>query len=330
MVIAADPMFRDRAYQAALGVASEEDLLKQASAMFGTDFADVEQLKYFLRQFSTVEEVVAKLSDPKRFLFDSEWTAPPPDQFARYLQHTTSQIPMAVRASVPEMAYQAFFGRMMQANELLFRSARYSGTPLIDAPTSWQYLLWKYEYDGESPGGTFGRQQSDAVICKAIAAEGHTEFGMLSGVPAEALIELRRNGAMGDLRERIRGGVRELDLASADSLSKVADHVIATMDDMFAQHEKQLKDVISSRKKFFGLDVSRWIVTGGVSVAAALTQNPRLAVLAAAAPPMLGAPSIPDLRRKWRELQTTRATLSRSPSAILFRHLGPKFGFPSD
>lgn len=40
-------------------------------------------------------------------------------------------------------------GRILQSNDLVLRSLQFNGSPLIDAPTSWQYLIWKYEYDAK-------------------------------------------------------------------------------------------------------------------------------------------------------------------------------------
>jgi hypothetical protein len=131
---------------------------------------------------------------------------------------------------------------------------------------------------------------------------------------------------MASLRETIRTGLHDIDLASPESLSKVADEVVSTIDRTFEDHDRQLRDISSSRRKFFGFDVSRWIVTGGLSVAAALTQNVGLAV-AAATSSLLGQPSPMDLKRQWKELEKRSQTLQRSPAAILFRHLGKRFGF---
>jgi hypothetical protein len=322
VVVVPDPMFLEPSYRAGLQVIANDDVLKHASAMFGHKFSKMEQLQSFLEKLSNPDELVGKLADPKRLLFDSEWSEPPGKQFARYIQEMKIQAPAFIGTSIGEAVHGAFLGRMMQTNDLLLRSARYSGTPLIDAPTSWQYLLWKYEYDSQPQDGS----QKETIIARAIATEGSTEFGMLSGIPPEALIDLRRNGAMASLRETIRTGLHDIDLASPESLSKVADEVVSTIDRTFEDHDRQLRDISSSRRKFFGFDVSRWIVTGGLSVAAALTQNVGLAV-AAATSSLLGQPSPMDLKRQWKELEKRSQTLQRSPAAILFRHLGKRFGF---
>jgi hypothetical protein len=326
VVIAGDPMFREPSYLVGLQMVSDEDVLTHAAAAFGRTFSDQKALREFLLGFSNASQLVSRLADASRFLFDLEWSEPLEEQFAKYVADTGSKVPAAIGKTIADTSYMAISGRMMQANDLLFRSARYKGTPLIDAPTSWQYLLWKYQYDSERSGKP-PDNLTDAVISRAIVAEGGGEFGMLADVPPEALIELRRNGAMAELRETMRNGIHAIDMASARSLLEVTDGVVSNIDRAFEEHDKQLKDIRSSRRKFFGFDVSRWVITGGISVAAALAQNVELGILAAATPSILGAPSVVDLRGRWQELRARRQNLQRSPTAILFRHLGDRFGF---
>src|SRR5690242_21645736 len=55
-----------------------------------------------------------------------------------------------LRTGVPGLlvASQAM-GRLATSNELLLKARRLGGSPIIDAPTSWQYFAWKLEYDAE-------------------------------------------------------------------------------------------------------------------------------------------------------------------------------------
>jgi hypothetical protein len=326
VVIVPDPMFFQADYTEALEITSDHDVVKHASAMFGRTFANDDELHTFLIQCTTVDDLVGKMVDHKRLLFDSDWTGSPSEQFSRHIQVTTSQFP-GYGSSIAETTYKAFFGRMMQTNDLLFRSSRYKGTPLIDAPTSWQYLLWKYEYDADGSSVISAKEMDNVVISKAIESQGSTEFGMLSGVPPKALIELRQNGALATLRETIRGGLNDIDLASPKSLSTVADSVIATIDHAFEEHDKELTSISASHRKFFGVDVGRWVVTGGLSVAATLTRNVGLGLFALAMRSTVGAPSALDLKKRWQELRLRSREVQRSPAAILFKHLGHKFGF---
>jgi hypothetical protein len=327
IVFAPDPMILEGPYAGALEATSDGDVVEHASKVFGRRFSSAEELHGFLAGFPNAEELAKRVAEPARFLFDLDWSEPLPEQIARHFREMQTSIPPTAGMPFAESTYRAFLGRMMQTNDLLFRSARYRGTPLIEAETSWQYLLWKYEYDaarsGELPTG-----MRDAVISKVISTEGGTEFGMLSGVPPEMLIELRRNGALAELRSIFCAGLSQIDLASAADLPEIADAVVGNVDRAFEEHERQLKDLSSSRRKFFGFDVGRLITFGGVSIAAAMSHNAGLEVLAAASS-IAGAPSIPDLRKQWQELRSRSQKLQRSPAAILFRHLSGKFGFRS-
>src|SRR5439155_13178987 len=172
------------------------------------------------------------------------------------------------------------------------------------------YLLWKYEYDGVHAGYP-EEQVRDLVVSKAIESEGSRNFGMLSGIPPEALVELRRMGAMQELRQTLHQGISEIDLASASALSDVANAVVENLDRAFEEHARELQNVTSAHRKFFGLDVSRWVVGGGVSLAAAMAHSPVLSVVGAVSPFVVGAPSIPDLQKRWNELKSEKQRLQR-------------------
>lgn len=325
VVIAADPMLTEETYTKLLQSTSIQDVLEHCRLMFDRKFSSVSELQGFLKQLPTIEALTSKLADPRRFLFDSDWSDSPAAQFERWKKETTTNMPATVSGSTGEDVYQAFLGRMMQSNDLLLRSARYRANPVVEAPTSWQYLLWKYEYDSKNSGTSVpGRE---LVITKAIEAEGSEDFGMLSGVPPEALLELRRIGAMEELRQTIHEGINKIDYASPSALPQIANAVVENLDRAFEKHSRELKSSGTARRKFFGVDVSRWIVGGGVSLAAALTHNPAVAAIGAISPWVLGAPSIPDLQKRWKELTAERQRVQRSPVAVLFRHLGDKFGF---
>lgn len=324
VVIAPDFTALEPNYRIALKLSGESDVIQHASRLFARSFSTVQELADFLKQFADDRQLSASVVDSERFLFDIEWPRAANEQLERYKQEVQPQMSSNPWGSSSELVYDAFLGRMMQTNDALFRSERYGGTPLIDAPTSWQYLLWKYEYDAKE--STLRAGTRDLVISKAVEVEGTPKIDFLEGVPPEALVELRRRGALADLRETIRSGIDEIDLASREAVAEVSKHVIANLDAAFARHEQQLRALSSSKSKFFGIDVGRWIGFGGISIAAALTGNLSLGVLTAVSG-MVGAPGIADLQKRWRDLKSRSDTLKRSPTGILFQHLKHKFGF---
>ena len=194
VVIAPDPMLLDEGYTRLLQLSFDDDMLQHRRRIFDRHFATIGEVRSFLAELSTPDELTSKIVDHSRFLLDAEWSESPAAQLDRHEKEMASNMPVARGNSTGESAYIAFSGRFMQTNDLLLRSARYRANPVIEAPTSWQYLLWKYEYDASHFGGS-DTQIRDLVISKAVETEGSEEFGMLS-VPPDVLIELRRLGAM--------------------------------------------------------------------------------------------------------------------------------------
>jgi hypothetical protein len=204
---------------------------------------------------------------------------------------------------------------MMQVNNVLVRCLRYGGTPLIDAPTSWKYLIWKYEYDAarqEPPH----RDIQDLVITKAIQIAGSKNIGLISRVPPKALVDLRKRGALSEMRSLLAEGVSGIEEADEASISAVVEMVVGNFQRAFETHEKELRN-LSSVKRRFGVDVSSWIVGGSFSIAAAATGNVPLSILAATIA-LLGAPSGRDLWGDGREMLAKGKSVRRSPMAICF------------
>ena len=79
---------------------------------------------------------------------------------------------------------------MSVSNELLVKSRRLNGTPILDAPTSWQYLVWKIEYDAERVESQTGLQ--DLHIVRGLQDLSNNEMKWLGNMPPDALIDIRK------------------------------------------------------------------------------------------------------------------------------------------
>lgn len=249
------------------------------------------------------------MEDPSKLLFDLDWGGSLEQQIQKWVTEVDSEVSVGyTKEPTGRAVLRSLLGRMMQSNDLLFKSARLQGNPLIDAPTSWRYLMWKYEYDTHR----VKKLQSDfrdVLITKVIEVEGKSKIGLITGLPPSVLIQLRREGAMAGLRELIRQGISSIDSASDSTLAEVGEAVVSNLNEAFAKHRKDTSALSSENKKFFGFDVGRWIALGGVT----------LAILAASLT-VLGVHRPEELWKRWRELHEKRDELRRSPTGILFRH----------
>ena len=203
-------------------------------------------------------------------------------------------------------------------NKALLGSSLCGGSPLIDAPASWKYLQWKYEYDAMAGHET--ERKSEVLISKALSSS------MLSGLPSETMIELRKNGAVAELREIIGSGIGEINSASDADVSMVADTVIANVDTAFSEHQKQLEALSYSQRKFYNLDVGRYVINGALGVTSLLTGNRALEALVVISQ-LAGTPMPEDLIKRYQQLRSESSALRRSPVGAMFRHLKGRFGF---
>ena len=323
IVVIAPDYIADTAYRRVLQSAAEADVLEHFSAVFGTHFSSQAELDEFLNPLSDLSSLLKRAVEPDRILFDAESNATLPEQFRGYENEFLKGDESASRPAY--VLKHMVLGRLLLANDVVLRGIRLGGNPLIDAPTSWRYFQWKNEYQ-ERPVPDESASKRDVLISKALSLDGR-EQRMLSGIPPESLIELRRNGALSELREMICRGVDDVDSASESDLTSVANHLIENIDNALAEHAKQLEALTVSRLKFYGLDVSRWIAAGGFSIAAAAVPEARWLSLLGAAGSVLGASKPEELLARHRDLKSESERLKRSPTGIMFWHLKKNFGF---
>jgi hypothetical protein len=323
VVIAPDNVAIDESMPEYLRSTGMADLLLHCGRLFDRTFSSAQTLDTFLSRLSRSDQLLARLADPTRLLFDVDWSGPLEDQIRRYTEETLTNFGPAIDPShVGQVIWFCLLGRMMQINDLLFKSSQFRATPVIDAPTSWQYLLWKLEYDQQRAKQLLP-EAHDVLLCKALQAQGSEELELISGMPPQVLIDLRREGALAQLRDTLRRGMDDIDLATPSALADVVDMVMANVSAAFSNHKQELAVLSASRRRFFGLEVAPWITVGGISVAAAAAGNIPLSVLAASLG-MLGVPSAKELWKEGKALVSKGDELKRSPAGILFRHIGRK------
>ena len=196
---------------------------------------------------------------------------------------------------------------------------RLGGVPLIEAPTSWRYFQWKLEYDVTRlfDGGS---RLSDLHVVRALqAAVSSGRVSWLGRVPSAALIELRRQQAVGEIRQILGDGVAGLSAARPEDFAQTAELLVANLDKMMADHEQQIQRVTDALLRFGFKDVGSWLVVGGVEVAAAATGMPLYGMAALAGNQLLDIPKLKNFPAKIRALIEQHRDVRRSPVGIFFK-----------
>jgi len=292
----------------------KQDSLIHSGKLFGRDFDSIEELLEFAEQLDTAERVAAAIKDESRVLFDTEWEGTPEEQIKRAMTDQHAEMLGTDHPGII-MASQSV-GRMSVSNELLIKSRQLRGTPIIDAPTSWQYLAWKMEYDAEHV------EKRDNIkelhIVRGLQNLAHGEMEWLGNVPPEALIEIRQQEAMDDIRGILGKGIEELTASNPNNFHRSHDQVFDNINEAFNQHKQNIKELRDKKWKFAGTDIGSWLVMGTLGVTAAATGMPVWGLAAIAADQLLDAPKLKNIPGAIKELVKENNKLNQSPVGLLF------------
>lgn len=295
----------------------QDDALVHGGNVFGRRFSTFDELMEFCKQLDTIERAAAAVSNPERVLFDTEWEGSISEQLERATKMETYSALLGTTNPGVILASQAL-GRMSNSNELLIKARRLRGTPIIDAPTSWQYFVWKLEYDADQSGETAGLRDLHTV--RGLQTLAANEMRWLGSVPPEALIEVRRAGALSEVRAILGKGVEELAASNPSNFHRTSDLVFDNIHAAFAEHQKNIDALAAKRWKFAGSDIGSWIVVGSLAATAAATGTPVWGLAALAADQLLKAPKLREIPSSIRALAKETQELKQSPVGLLFKY----------
>ncbi len=294
---------------------SEQDAIKHSERIFGRRFSSIDELKDFATALDTTEKVLSEIKDGSRVLFDTEWPRNPAEQIKLAIGHEGAELLKTKHPGII-VASQAF-GRMGTSNELLIKAGRLRGTPVLDAPTSWQYLAWKLEYDADR------KSEVDEVahlhILRGLNSLSEREMTWLGKVPPAALIEIRKAGAIEEIRGALSAGIQDIVSSNPSNFHRTTDKVFDNLEKAFEEHRRKADDLRNKKWKFAGSDIGSWFVVGSLAITAAATGLPVWGLAAIAADQMLDAPKLKDIPKSIRDLAKESGELNRSPLGMLFK-----------
>lgn len=297
----------------------EKDALYHAGKVFEREFESMDELMEFGKRLDTVEKVTNEIKDPKRVLFDTEFKDSLELQIKNHMESDNAK---AMRTDNPGILISMMgFGRMSVCNELLVKSSKIGGIPLIDAPTSWEYFKWKLEYDSER---TYpDKDYSKLHIVKGLNGLDSSKLQWIGKIPPKGLIELRKNGAINEIREILLQGIEELVNANQFDFTSTSHKVFNNLNFAFNQHQENIKKLTNKKWKIAGKDFGSWLVMGSVEIASACTGNMIYGLPFAVLSQVLDAPKLKDLPKtveKIKQTEREKEQLKKSPLGLMFKY----------
>lgn len=307
-IIAPDAFCRDDSIKDYIRDVSEKDIISHIEYIFQKTFRNISEADRFLQSMSDIKILKSNIKNPERLLFDTDWQEFSLEKQIEYGFKDTgineSELYKLLRISIT--------GRMMQANDLVFKSSQINGVPILDAPTSWEYFIWKYEYDNNFAQDVF-KDFSNIVISRSLL---DNKLLWMGDVPYKELIEIRKKGELNELRESLFKGIVEIQDASDSAYEEKIENAIKAIEGTLQNHQTILVECKNNFKKYLGYDVTPWLVTGGISIAAASTGNIPLSLISAATN-MLGCSNGKELWQKGKELMGDINNIKRAPMGML-------------
>lgn len=305
-----------------LGELSVSSTLEHWKRTFGEEFESFDELLSRATALCTPEQLADRIKNPRLLLFNSEWSGPPVAQLAEFIAGDGEKFMRMMQSkSIGPSVAMHLQSRMMQAHATLSKGFELRGTPVIDAPTSWQYYNWFMEYN--SATDVMDPENIRHMhVAHALENRAHTDLLWLGNISNEKLIEARRLGVLDELRELLSDGLEELLVLNRANFFRTGDQVVENIQRAFAAHQEKLKALREKKAKFFGIDVVASVCTLGVAIAAASLSTPALGVLSAILG-SVGVPSVKGLHGSMQGLKREDESIKQSPTGLFFSGLKP-------
>lgn len=294
-------------------VISQKDLLNHLEKVFDYQFESYAKLEEYFNLAPNIQTLAASVKDNERFVFDIEENPLPLDQIEIILNDYKEKFTNSPNVASHAMKMlRCFQGRFIQANNLLAQCDLYGGVPIIDAPTSWQYFLWKLEY---SVSQVLSSKQD--TIMMHVLHEELRNLPSFTGIPVDGIIELRKSGKLEHLREVFRKGMAEIGSVDGDSVKDVAKHVSENLRDAFHDYEAEINKIPKDVLSVTGHSVA---IAGsvGLSIAAASTGSIPLAIITALISSS-GIPSAKEIIKKVKEIYQKNKRIKNNPVGIFWK-----------
>ncbi|MDC5486117.1 hypothetical protein NRA67_20340, partial [Acinetobacter baumannii] len=155
-------------------------------------------------------------------------------------------------------------------------------------------------------------------ITKGLTDLSKTDLPWLGNIPPESLLELRKQGALEEIRNILGHEIKELIKTNPTNCSRTRDQILQNIEQSFDRHRKKLDELKAKNWKFAGKDIGSWVVTGTLGIGAALTGEATWGLGAWIANEVMDAPKLREIPQRFRDLVDQNKQVKQSPVGMLF------------
>lgn len=261
LIVMPEKIYHDVDYRPYLDSVSIKSTTKLLSEIFKQPFENEDSAHEFLKDFDTAEKILKATKKQDYIIFEKDDPRPLDVQLQDYIKTYSSTFDIHHPG---EALFLYLKSRMMQAEVVLDYSTDFHGTPLIQAPVSWDYFNFLLEVDAVR-----GKATDKLHITKALSQTDSKDMSWLGNIPMGSLVELRRAGATDEIKEIINKDIQTLLDMDSSNFEKTTNQVFSNLEAAFVDHQKRLKEIDEKFLKKFGLNLAGTLVSGAIHLAAA-------------------------------------------------------------
>ncbi len=297
------------------------DAIAVTNAIFAQNFDTEKEATQFFQKIGTSQALAREVANVDMFRFDEEAGDDPLQQIEALDKDTRinfneDELPDEWRGA--QRVWLQINARMMQVNELLQASADLDAHPVIQAPVSFHWLTTKVRVNAEMLGNAMDESiLTQLPMTNALLSQ---QLEWLSNVPLDALIRLRRQGFLSELRATITGGFSELSAATLMNLERVSRQVDSNLEVALNRHQEQIQVLNQTLMRELAISGPTLLLSIGGAIQPLFgTILPSWIPLAAT---LGGTVSLKDIISNVASHITERRRLRKSPIGILWHARG--------
>jgi hypothetical protein len=289
------------------------DTARHMSKLFNFRMKTVDDVEGFFGAAKDLDSLLAAVREPGYFLLNDKVPRVPREQARENLEYISSTFDLPGMSEV-DVIRHSFLGRWLQYELLCAQASVLGGLPIMDAPAVWEYFTWGLQF-GES--GVGDRDSINEIVIQHCVHEALMDFPFIEEISPQAMLEVRKQNRLQDLRALIREGISQVSGTDRGSCEEVGSRVSANMKNAIAAHKESIRELqkLGARIAFEGVGLG---ASAGLSIAAASNASVPLGIVAAVLQ-ALGVKSVRDITKDGHQLLANIKRHQRNPIGLLFR-----------
>lgn len=192
---------------------------------------------------------------------------------------------------------------------------------MIFASSSWQYFNWKLEYDTERTHSDIN--WNDLHILKGMSKLGESRLQWVGKIPPKGLIELRKTGAIDEIRDVLSNDISDLVHSDSTNYTKTSHKVFNNISGALVKHQENIKKLKQKKWKIAGQDFGSWLAIGTIEISSACLGTPIYGISSVVLNQIVDSPKLKDLKKsvdKIKDVEQEKKDLTKSPIGIMFKY----------